>query len=205
VKTYDILIGRHGNDLISLPGSEHVACYSKTRQGKTVSVGIPNAYHWGGSLFCLDVKGEIFQATAGYRKEALGQDIIVLDPAARDLRTNRWNPLAVIDRESPDRFDAIRRQSYALWPDVAAYSSTSSNADRFWDPAGRSAFEGVTTLVAETPEMSLDMTTILRMFTAADSTEALARMIETRRNSDQKPYSRTAVDQVSDFLRGEVQ
>lgn len=208
MKTHAILIGRDGKsgDLITLPGSEHVVCYARSRSGKTAGIAMPNAFAWGGSLFCLDVKGEIFQATAGYRAEELGQQVIALDPAARDFRTHRWNPLAVIDRKSVDRFDMIRRMSYSLWPDATAVGSASSNADRFWDPAGRSAWEGVTTLVAESPELPFHMTEILRLFTSADSHERLAQMIEERRKrEDQPPYSRTAVDQVSDFLRGEMQ
>jgi type IV secretion system protein VirD4 len=203
MKEHDILIGKRGGNYLRLPGSEHVVVYARTRAGKTAGFAIPNAFLFGGSLVCLDVKGEIFQATAGYRA-ARGQQVVVLDPAARDLRTHRWNPLAAIDRTSPDRFDMIRRQSYSLWPDATAVGTASSNADRFWEPAGRSAFEGVTALIAETPELPLTMTTVLRMFTSADSQERLARLIEDRRRSG-KPYSQPVVDQVGDYLRGEVQ
>jgi type IV secretion system protein VirD4 len=204
MKQHDILIGKRGGNYLRLPGSEHVVVYARTRAGKTTGFAIPNAFAFGGSLVCLDVKGEIFQATAGHRA-AMGQQVIVLDPASPNLRTHRWNPLAAIDRTSPDRFDMIRRQSYSLWPDATAVGTASSNADRFWDPAGRSAFEGVTTLIAESPELPLNMTAVLRMFTTADSHERLARMIEERRKSDARPYSRTAVDQVADYLRGETQ
>jgi type IV secretion system protein VirD4 len=200
---HEILIGKRGGNYLTLPGSEHVVVYARTRAGKTVGFAIPNALMFGGSLVCLDVKGEIFRVTAGHRA-AMGQQVVVLDPASREMRTHRWNPLAAVDRNSPDRFDMIRRQSYSLWPDATAIGAASSNADRFWDPAGRSAFEGVTTIIAETPELPLTMAMVLRFFTAADSQERLAKMIEDRRNSDQ-PYSQTAVDQVSDYLRGEVQ
>lgn len=203
MKHHDILLGKRDGDYLRFPGSEHVVVYARTRAGKTVGFAIPNAFAFGGSLVCLDVKGEIFRATGGYRR-SMGQEVFVLDPASRDLRTHRWNPLAAIDRTSPDRFDMIRRQSYSLWPDATAVGSASSNADRFWEPAARSAFEGVTTLIAETPELPLTMATVLRMFTSADSQERLARMIESRRAAG-KPYSQTAVDQVSDYLRGEVQ
>jgi type IV secretion system protein VirD4 len=208
IKTFNILLGQGSQPghFFTLPGSENVACYARPRTGKTVGIATPNAFEWGGSLVCLDVKGEIFAATAGHRKDTLGQEVIVLDPAAADFRTHRWNPLAVIERESPKRFDQIRRLSFSLWPDATAYSSASSNADRFWDPSGRSAFEGVTTLIAETLDMPLNMTAIRRMFTAADSHEHLAKMIENRRkDKDKRPYSRDAVEQVADYLRGEIQ
>jgi type IV secretion system protein VirD4 len=203
VKQHDILIGKRDGNYLRLPGSEHVVVYARTRAGKTVGFAIPNAFTWGGSLVCLDVKGEIFHATAGHRK-AMGQQVIKLDPTDREMRTHRWNPLSAIDRESPDRFDMIRRMSYSLWPDATAVSAASSNADRFWDPAGRSAFEGVTAIIAETPELPLTLETVLRFFTVADSQERLAGMIEERRRC-RPPYSQVAVDQVSDYTCGSVE
>ena len=52
-----------------------------------------------------------------------------------------------------------------------AVSSASSNVDRFWDPARRSAFEDGTTPIAETPDTPLNITTVLGMLTSADSYE----------------------------------
>jgi type IV secretion system protein VirD4 len=203
MKCHNIFLGRsiESGDYEGFPGEENVAAYARSGSGKTADLAIPNAFLWGGSLVCLDVKGTIFRATAGYRSEVLNQQIVVLNPAARDFRTHRWNPLAAIDRESIDRFDQIRRLSYSLWPDASAYSSASSNSDRFWEPSGRSAFEGVLELLAETPDKAMTTTEILRMFTSADANEQLAKMIEERR-AKKDFYSQIAVDQVVDYIRG---
>jgi type IV secretion system protein VirD4 len=94
---------------------------------------IPNCFSWRGSLVVLDVKGEAFRATAGYRSRVLGQEVYVFDPAAEDERSHRWNPLQPVQRDSVNRFDQISRQAFMLFPEAA--SGSTSNADAFWTPS----------------------------------------------------------------------
>jgi type IV secretion system protein VirD4 len=199
VKEYDILIGRDGQVCEALPGQEHVAVYARSRSGKTSDFAIPNALLWGGSLVVFDVKEEIYERTAGHR-ESLGQQIVALNPSSK--RTHLWNPLSQVDRSSDERFDQIRRISFSLWPDATATSAAPSNADRFWEPKARSAFEGVCTIVAETPGEPFDMTNVLSFFVSPEANARLVRMVEDRRASGAKPYSLAAVQRVADFVRG---
>ena len=112
------------------------------------SVVIPNCFGWRGSLVVLDVKGEAFKATGGYRKHTLGHDVYLFDPAAENERTHRWNPLQPVQRDSTSRFDQISRQAFMLFPDFSIGSW--SNAEAFWIPSARGAFIAVATLLAET-------------------------------------------------------
>lgn len=201
MREHDILIGRHEDGrYVTFGGTEHAALHARTGAGKTSGFVIPNCFAWRGSLVVLDIKGEAFAATAGHRAK-MGQAVYLLDPAASDGKSHRWDPLASVQRDSPERFDQISRQAFLLFPEAQGTGS-SSNADKFWDPAGRGAFTAVTTLLAETPSEPLTMANVLRVFARGDGHEWLARQIAIRRLSGD-PYSMMVVDGISDYLNGD--
>ena len=199
---YPILIGKQGREYLNFDGSEHVALYARTGTGKTSSTVIPNSFSWRGSLVVLDVKGEAFRATAGYRSMVLGQDVYLFDPAAEDERTHRWNPLQPVERNSLSRFDQISRQAFMLFPEST--TGGSSNADAFWTPSARGAFTAVATLLAETPDQDFSMANVLRCFARGDSQEMLSSLIQRRRQSGGPGYSQIAIDGLSDYINGSL-
>tara|TARA_R110000868_G_scaffold324030_3_gene584945 strand:- start:480 stop:2264 length:1785 start_codon:yes stop_codon:yes gene_type:complete len=75
-------------------GPEHVLCFAPTRSGKGVSLIIPALLSWPDTAIILDIKGENYQLTAGYRAQ-IGQRIIRFDPTAL-APFARFNPLAEI-------------------------------------------------------------------------------------------------------------
>ena len=79
-------------------GREHVLCFAPTRSGKGISLVLPTLLDgWRQSAFILDIKGENFALTSGYRKRELGQKILRLDftdPTALEGHTGAtFNPL----------------------------------------------------------------------------------------------------------------
>ncbi|MCK7497169.1 MAG: type IV secretory system conjugative DNA transfer family protein [Comamonadaceae bacterium] len=70
-----------------------------TRSGKGVGVVIPNLLNWPDSVVVLDIKGENYDITAGYRA-AHGQAVYAFSPFDEDARSHRWNPLTAV-RTSP--------------------------------------------------------------------------------------------------------
>ena len=194
---HPILIGRTGDSIHKLPGKEHVCLHARTRMGKTSNFSVPNLFEWPGSAIVLDIKGEIFKATAGHRARNLGQEIYVFDPTARDGRSHCWNPFAAVDVKSMDRFDQIQRQSYMMFPE----GTGSSNSERFWEPAGRAALIAVANLIAETPGEPFTLSHVLHLFSRGDYHEVFRKMIKSRRMSG-PPLSRLTVEGISDFLSG---
>ena len=72
-------------------GPEHVLVSAPTRSGKGVSCIIPTLLQWKQSAFVLDVKGENFQMTAGYRHK-LGQRVLKFAPTNPEASCC-YNPL----------------------------------------------------------------------------------------------------------------
>ena len=73
-------------------GPEHVLAFAPTRSGKGVGLVIPTLLSWRESAVVLDIKGENWEATAGWRNRGAGQRVIRFDPGNAD--TARFNPLA---------------------------------------------------------------------------------------------------------------
>lgn len=75
-------------------GPEHILCYAPTRSGKGVGLVLPTLLSWPESTLVLDIKGENYAKTAGWR-HSIGQRIIKFEPAAL-AGSARFNPLAEV-------------------------------------------------------------------------------------------------------------
>jgi type IV secretion system protein VirD4 len=80
-------------------GPEHVMAYAPTRSGKGVGLVVPTLLTWLESALVLDIKGENYALTAGWR-HSLGHRVLRFDPAAL-TGSARYNPLAEVRLGSP--------------------------------------------------------------------------------------------------------
>jgi len=80
-------------------GPEHVLAFAPTRSGKGIGLVIPTLLSWRDSAVVLDIKGENWERTAGWRIGHAGQRVIRFDPT--DPESARYNPLAAIRLETP--------------------------------------------------------------------------------------------------------
>ena len=81
----------------------HCLVVAPTRAGKGVGYVIPNTLLFPGSTVVLDVKGEIFEATARHR-QAQGDRVFRFAPFDFDHPTHRYNPLERVAKiESDER------------------------------------------------------------------------------------------------------
>ena len=77
-------------------GKEHVIALAPTRSGKGVGLVIPTLLSWEHSVVVLDIKGENWALTSGWRHEN-GHKVLRWDPTdAIEGRSARYNPLAEI-------------------------------------------------------------------------------------------------------------
>jgi type IV secretion system protein VirD4 len=64
-------------------GPERVLCYAPTRSGKGVGLIVPTLLSWKQSVFVTDLKGELYELTAGWRHEYGHNKILRFEPARR--------------------------------------------------------------------------------------------------------------------------
>lgn len=75
-------------------GPQHLMAFAPTRSGKGVGLVLPTLLSWIQSVLVLDIKGENWALTAGWRK-SMGHKVLRFDP--KDVtQTARFNPLETI-------------------------------------------------------------------------------------------------------------
>ncbi len=111
------------------------------RSGKGVGTVIPNLLTFPGTVVVIDPKGELASATAQYRRDKLGQKVVVLDPAkvARvpDEMRGTFNPLSQLDPKDPGVVSAaLSIASGIVVPDPKA-------KEPFWNQTALSFIQAV--------------------------------------------------------------
>jgi type IV secretion system protein VirD4 len=152
-----ILIGRHRGRFISLPGQLSVMLSAPTRSGKGVGVVIPNLLNWPDSVVVLDIKGENYDITAGYRA-AHGQAVYAFSPFDEHARSHRWNPLTTVRSSPLHRVGDLLTIGQVFFPNDGG--GTSSEA--FFNDQARNLFLGLGLVLLETPMLPRTIGEMLR-------------------------------------------
>ncbi|MCP4935090.1 MAG: type IV secretion system ATPase VirD4 [bacterium] len=93
---------RSRGEFITSHDIPHSFICAPTGSGKGVGVVIPTLLTYGGSVICLDVKGENFRITARAR-QVMGDKIFHFSPLDEDNRSHRFNPLDGLEKLSVER------------------------------------------------------------------------------------------------------
>jgi type IV secretion system protein VirD4 len=80
-------------------GAEHVLCYAPTRSGKGVGLVIPTLLSWEHSAVITDLKGELWELTAGWRQSYARNKVLRFEPASLNGSVH-WNALDEIRLET---------------------------------------------------------------------------------------------------------
>jgi len=152
-----ILIGRHRGKFLSLPGQLSVMLSAPTRSGKGVGVVIPNLLNWPDSVVVLDIKGENYVITAGYRA-AHGQAVYAFSPFDEDARSHRWNPLTAVRSSPLHRVGDLLAIGQVFFPNDGG----SSSSEAFFNDQARNLFLGIGLYLLETPELPRTIGEMLR-------------------------------------------
>ncbi|MGC8494197.1 MAG: type IV secretory system conjugative DNA transfer family protein [Syntrophobacteraceae bacterium] len=89
-------VGKGGMQYLRHNGPEHVMAFAPSRSGKGVGLVIPTLLSWPDSVVCLDIKGENYALTAGWRREHANNVVLKFDPASTGGISARFNPLDAI-------------------------------------------------------------------------------------------------------------
>ena len=110
-------------------GPEHLLVFAPTRSGKGVGLILPTLLAWEGSALVLDIKGENWALTAGFRR-SMGQKTLRFDPSDSSGASACFNPL-----------EEIRLDSLLAIPDAQNIASMlvdpeGKGLDDHWSKAG---------------------------------------------------------------------
>lgn len=191
-----ILVGKYRGKFLTLPGQLSVMLSAPTRSGKGVGVVIPNMLNWPDSAVALDVKGEIYKITAGFRA-ACGQQVFAFSPFDNDARSHRWNPLSSVRTDELHRVSDLLAIGQVFFPNDAG--GTSSEA--FFNDQARNLFLGLGLLLLESPELPRTMGEMLRQSSGKGQplSAHLAQLISAR-EEQQRPLSLECADALRRLL-----
>lgn len=187
-----LIIGKWRKKFLMYSGPAHALMAAPTRSGKGISVVVPNCLSWPESLVVLDIKQEAFDLTSGYRAKH-GQQVFLFNPAARDYKTHRWNPLSYISDDPNFRIDDIQKIAGFLFPDM-------DGEDPIWTSSARSLFLGTVLYLIETPGKPITLGEVLRTVTGPKEAGAMFKDILKKRVETGKPLSRACSGALNDFI-----
>lgn len=104
----------------------HVLLFAPSGTGKSTCLVIPTLLEWPHSAVILDVKGELWHRTSGFRRESLGAACLRFDPSDASGTAARYNPVLAI----PPTIEADRH-AQAL-ADVLVDPDGTLKARDFW-------------------------------------------------------------------------
>lgn len=94
-------------------GPEHVLAYAPTRSGKGVSLVLPTLLTWAESALILDIKGENWALTAGWRQRYANNKVLRFDPSS-ETGSVKFNPLEEIRLGTLREVGDVQTLSYML-------------------------------------------------------------------------------------------
>lgn len=131
-----VVLGEFNGRILRDNGKTHILLSAPTRTGKGVSVIIPTLVDsWSDSVFVLDVKGENYQMTSGWRHNKFNNDILYFSP--KKGNSCHFNPLAEIRYLSEREIEDAKTIA-----DLIVVGDEKS-ADPFWETAGSDFILGV--------------------------------------------------------------
>lgn len=149
-----ILVGKKNGRYLTYGGYQFVILAAPTRSGKGVGIVVPNCLNYSDSLVVLDIKGENFDITSGFRAMH-GQKVYLFAPFDEAGVTHRYNPLEYISDDPAQRLGDIDAIGTAL------YSGGNQN-DKFWSENAKDLFRGLCLFVLERKDLPKTFGEILR-------------------------------------------
>jgi type IV secretion system protein VirD4 len=176
-------------ELVTYSGDVHLVTFAPTGTGKTSGPVITNTLKHPGQLIVLDMKGEVFAATAEARR-AMGQDVCVID--LRDgSDSGALNPLDLAARCGTD--PAATGRSFA----AELIERAAEERDRFWNDWAETMIAGAAAwLLADRPAEERRLSSLFDLFTQEDVTYGMAVMLDQK-----KVLNRAAKAAFASFLQ----
>jgi type IV secretion system protein VirD4 len=126
-------------------GNGHIGTFATTRAGKGTGQIAQNLLSWGGSVLVLDVKGENYYRSAGYRTDEMKQNVFRFAPFEDD--SDIWNPIlsirANLNWTESTRKERCQEEEDARYLTNLLIKPSGSPKDVFWENCAKNFLEGL--------------------------------------------------------------
>lgn len=130
-----IVLGKLGTDFVMMDEPKFVLLCAPTRSGKGVGTIIPNLLNFADSVVVVDIKGENFEVTSGFRARH-GQQVFRFAPFDDEFRTHCFNPLGYVNRDRRFVVGDLQGKGYMLYP-------RRDGTEGFFNDQARNLFVGI--------------------------------------------------------------
>lgn len=127
-----LILGKLGGKFLMMNDAKFVMLVAPTRSGKGVGTIIPNLLNWNQSVIVVDIKGENFDVTSGFRARH-GQEVYRFAPFDDHFETHCSNPLSYVNRDPRFVVGELQSVGYMLYP-------KKDGDGAFWNDAARNLF-----------------------------------------------------------------
>ncbi|UIJ91911.1 type IV secretory system conjugative DNA transfer family protein (plasmid) [Sinorhizobium meliloti] len=183
------IFGRVGRNILRTKDDRHHLIIGPTRSGKGAGYVIPNALMHEGSMIVTDLKGEVFKATAGYRRQN-GSQVFLFAPGSE--KTNSYNALDFIRPERGNRTTDIQNIASILVPE----NTESENS--VWQATAQQVLAGAISYITESPfyKDRRNLAEVNSFFNSGVDLQALMKYIK-----EKEPYlSKFTVESFNSYI-----
>jgi type IV secretion system protein VirD4 len=158
-------------DLITYSGDSHLMTLAPTGTGKTSGPVICNALRHRGQLIVIDMKGEIYAATAQARRD-MGQEVHVLD-LRDDGLPGSLNPVHLMMQSGTEPATIARTAAAEL------IARGESERDRFWNDWAETMIAGaIAWLITDCPPPEQRLSALFDLYNDEDVIYRLSVMMD---------------------------
>ncbi len=170
LQKHGLLLGRKRGRYICAGGQVGAVVVAPPRSGKGIGPIICNLLNFNGSILCVDIRGETYDATSGFRKKH-GQ-VFRISPLEPSGRTHCFNPFDFLSEERAIRISQVQTISNILIP-------TPEKVDPMWSSEARDILEGVILFLYSVQDGRVTIGQVARFFKAsADFADLLQSLID---------------------------
>ncbi len=135
-------------------GNGHLLTVAPTRAGKGTGQIIPNLLSWIGSVLVIDIKGENYLRSAGYRQQELKQKVIRFAPFEEISEV--WNPILTIRADPNSHESTPEEEEDARYLTNLLITPSGSSDAVFWENSAKNFLEGLLLHVRTAPLQQTD-------------------------------------------------
>jgi type IV secretion system protein VirD4 len=166
-----VVLGYKQGMLLRSDSDQHVMVVGSPGQGKSRSFVMPSMMNFAGSMFILDMSGELYEKTSGYMKKK-GYEVYLIAPGQHG--THCFNPLDVISKNPHQRITDLQKLAQMLMPERLR-----SDSNDFWEESARILLVAMLGFVIECPDTRKSLSELYRILNSmSDERTAIAQLLE---------------------------